>query len=333
MANTFVNLPALADDGDGAWVDVSAIGGLKTITVEPNGGVFSPFVTVECSNQDTPTIGYPLVTFQQAKDQTFTVACHWMRAVTSNYKGGGAPTVAVGGQQDTTTSAQLPVPLIDGQGTPVDVSALESLKTIQVAGKFGGTINILVSEDGGASYNNAFSFQGGPGTAFQTAVFVADFMRVERVGTPGVAPGQPVVWISATSGGGGGGGGGGVTVDSDGTPVVDPATILNFSSAFTVTDAGGGQANIGAAGSTILGVQTFQVSVLPGDPSNLTIPIPGPLQGGDFFIMAQMINFTDLLACAIAGQPLDPSATTFVLALSGDCSVGDSWVFIYVNDV
>lgn len=294
MANTFVNLPALADDGDGAWVDVSAIGGLKTITVEPNGGVFSPFVTVECSNQDTPTIGYPLVTFQQAKDQTFTVACHWMRAVTSNYKGGGAPTVAVGGQQDTTTSAQLPVPLIDGQGTPVDVSALESLKTIQVAGKFGGTINILVSEDGGASYNNAFSFQGGPGTAFQTAVFVADFMRVERVGTPGVAPGQPVVWISATSGGGGGGGGGGVP---------------------------------------ILGVQTFQVSVLPGDPSNLTIPIPSPLQGGDFFIMAQMINFTDLLACAIAGQPLDPSATTFVLALSGDCSVGDSWVFIYVNDV
>lgn len=330
MANIFHDLPAPAANGPGAWTDCSDMGAIRSVTSVGNGSSFEPFVTVEISNDDSPTDGIPLETFFMPGESTFQVAAMWMRAVTQNYRGGGAPTVSVGSSSDTTSAVELVATAGNGTGAAVDTSTMPTFVTVAVTGTFRGQLNILISEDGGTTYSEAFSFNA---SSAQTAVFAADHMKAERVGVPDNSPGQPVIWVGATSPGGGGGGGGSITVDSDGTPVVDPATILNFSSAFTVTDAGGGQANIGAAGSTILGVQTFQVSVLPGDPSNLTIPIPSPLQGGDFFIMAQMINFTDLLACAIAGQPLDPSATTFVLALSGDCSVGDSWVFIYVNDV
>lgn len=252
MANQFVDLPTTASDGPGAWVDMSSFGALKTITVSPNGGVFSPFITVEFSNQDAPTVGAPLATFQQAKDQTFEVACHWMRAVTSNYKGGGAATCAVGGTDDGTHSLQLPVPAGNGLGAAVDVSSLPNFKTVQVGGSFGGTLLVLISEDGGTTYNQAFSFQGGPDSSYQTLLIAADFMRIQRVGVPLVAPGLPVVWVSATQPVGGGGGGGALTV-TDGTTTVTNVTTLTADAAagLAVTEIAPGNAGLTYAQNTV----------------------------------------------------------------------------------
>src|ERR1700690_4281941 len=125
MAFVSINPPATAADGPGAWVNASALGATRTVTVEGNGGVFSPFVTIECSNQSSPTVGYPLSMFQPATEATFEVACMWMRAVVSNYAGGGAPTVNVGGDDARgTSSLQLPVPVGNGRGAAIDVTSL-----------------------------------------------------------------------------------------------------------------------------------------------------------------------------------------------------------------
>jgi len=292
MAFASIHLPAPAANGAGAWVDASALGATKTITVEGNGGVFSPFVTIECSNQDTPTVAYPLATFQLANELTFEVACTWMRAVVSNYKGGGAPTVNVGGDDASgTSSLQLPVPVGNGQGAAIDVSSLPTFKTVQVGGKFGGTLLVLVSEDGGATYNQAFSFQTGSG--FSTIVIAADHMRVARVGVPLVSPGMPIVWVAATEGGGGGGGGGGVIVQEDGVDVVNPATTLNFSTDFDVTDAGSGVADIALAGA---GVASGLVLPIPyavtgtEDDAGFPVALTPPQPDTNYFVWAQMVR-------------------------------------------
>lgn len=242
MAQQSVNLPAPAANAAGAWVDVSTFGDVKTVTVVGNGGVFEPFVTIECSNQSAPTKGYPLKTFSSPDEATFSIACHWMRAVVSNYKGGGAPTVDVGGTDDGTTSLQLTVPVGNGVGAGVDTTSLPLFKTVQIAGPFRGTINIEVSEDSGTSYSQAFSFSGLSGQ--QTQVIAADFMRVSRVGVPPIDPGLPEIWVSATAPTGGGGGGA-LDVQLDGVDVVNPATILNFQTpGMFVEDEGGGSAKV-----------------------------------------------------------------------------------------
>jgi len=267
MANIFVALPAPAANGAGAWVDVSSFGALKTITVTGNGGVFEPFVTIECSNQNAPTAGFALKTFGFPAEQSFGVACHWMRAVVSNYRGGGAPTVEVGGTDDGTSFAQLISPAGDGDGAGVDVSALPPFKTVQIVGAYRGTVNVEVSEDAGTTYSQAFSSTNQPGGQSQT--IAADFMRVSRAGTPKMDPGLPEIWIGATAGSGGGGGGIGVNVQDEGVPLANnPHPTLNFIGAgVTATDAGGGIADIDIPGG-LLPVVTFSP---PADSPPITL--------------------------------------------------------------
>lgn len=210
MANSFVDLPAPAANGAGDWVDTSAFGSVKTITVSGlgSGPAANCAVTIEFSNESSPTTGAALRTFQVGSTGTFTLACRWMRAVVSNYKG-GTPMGAVGGQVDGSFFTELDVPTGDGSGTPTDTSGYPLVKTVQVAGSFRGSVNIEISEDGGASWAQAMSFSS-PG--YQSVPLeVEDFVRVTRSGTPQFNPGQPVVWFGATyppSGVSGGGGGG-----------------------------------------------------------------------------------------------------------------------------
>jgi hypothetical protein len=194
--NLFVSLPAPAANAAGAWVDVSALGRVKSITVSGNPGPFQPVVRIECSNELVPTHAYPILTFPNPDTQTFQVACHWMRAVVSNYQGGGASTVDIGSQDEGTSFAQLPVPAGTGVGAGISTAALGVFKTIQIGGAFGGTIQIEISEDGGATYNAISSFQA-PGS--ESALFIADFMRVRRTGVPPLNPGLPDVWIAASN--------------------------------------------------------------------------------------------------------------------------------------
>jgi hypothetical protein len=133
-----------------------------------------------------------------------------MRATVKNYRGGGAPTVNVGGEDIGTSFATLVAPPSNGDGAGVDVSALPSFKSIQVTGAFRGSLNIEISNDGGASYALLTAFQPNQG-GIRTVDVDADFLRVTRSGIVSDQPGLPVITIGATSNGGGGGGGGTIT--------------------------------------------------------------------------------------------------------------------------
>lgn len=201
MANIFFNLPTFAANQAGTPVDVSSMGALKTVTVNKTGSVFQPFVTIEVSCDAAGVVWTPLKTFQGAGQQTFLVACMWMRASVSNYRSGGAPNVDVAGVDNSTASLDLPALAGNGSGAPVDVSALPNFKTIQVGGAFRGAVNVELSVDGN-DYETVASFSASK--AF-TSTFAAQFMRVSRSGVPLVDPGQPQVSVAATEGTGSGG--------------------------------------------------------------------------------------------------------------------------------
>ena len=208
MSYVQVNLPAPAANGSGAAVSVAAFGATKTITVSAGNGVSPPSVIIEVSNQSSPTKWAPLAFFQGGGDVTVDVACRWMRATVTNYTDGSAPTVDVGGQDDGTSFATLVAPAGSGNGAGVDTGTLGPFKTVHVAGPFQGACNIEISQDDGVTYQQALSFLSGQ-SGVQSAVFVADKMRVSRNGVPESEPGTPIVNIGATDSGGGGGGGGG----------------------------------------------------------------------------------------------------------------------------
>lgn len=199
MANVFATLPAIAGNGPGAAVDLSTFGANKTITVTGNG--FSggePFVGIEISNDSSGGVWTPVVMFLAPGEQTIEVACHWMRTNVTSFKGGNAPNVQVGGTNDGTTFATLVAPSVNGLGTGVNVSTLGQFKTIQVAGVFTGNLNILVSEDGGLTYQAACAFSQ-PGQ-ITIPTLVADFMRVSRNGVPLINPGAaPTIYIAAVA--------------------------------------------------------------------------------------------------------------------------------------
>lgn len=206
MAFTKISLPAPAANGSGAAVDASSFGATKTITVKAGGSsVHKPSVIVEASNEAVPTKWAPLAFFAPDGEETIDVAVRWMRATVTNYREGSAPTVEVGGEDDGTEFASIPVPSGNGDGAGVDVD-LPQFKSVHVAGAFRGSISILISQDAGATYQEAMTFLSGQ-SGIQSKVFAADYMKVRRDGVPEIDPGSPVVNVGACSIGGGGGGG------------------------------------------------------------------------------------------------------------------------------
>ena len=247
MANTFLNLPAPAGNGAGAAVDVSSMGALKSIVVQ---GVWpkpqkTPTVNIEMNNAAVATDGSwaPVCTFYGTGIQTVQIAARWMRARVSNYNAGAAPAVNVGGVDDGSVFAELIAPAGNGLGAAVDISALPALKTLQIGGRFSGSIILELSEDAGGTRWAQWEAMQAPGQ--QTQIAVAYWARLKRVGVPSNDPyGVPVINLGAALPGSGGDGTG-VNVQDDGTPVVTPATTLNFTGAMPrVTDGGGGLANI-----------------------------------------------------------------------------------------
>lgn len=161
--NLFLSIPVPAANGVGAAVDVSAMAKTKSIVC---GGGFDATVNVEYSTDDAGNGPWaPLATFHQSGNLTIDVAAHWMRAVTSAYKG-GTSNLDVGASDDGTVFA-----LLTSDGSPVDISALPVLKTVVTPSGFAG--NIELSEDG-VSWAQIFSFQNGGGA---TRRIVAQFAR------------------------------------------------------------------------------------------------------------------------------------------------------------
>jgi hypothetical protein len=225
MANQFTPIVAPAANGSGAAVDVSTYGATKTFTVADPAGAF---VTIEMSNQLVATKWAPLTTFLTGGEKTINVAARWVRATVTNYQGGGAPIVNIGGDDSGASFATLVAPGNNGNGAGVDTSTLPEFKTVHVTGTFKGALQIEISEDGGATYVEACSFRG-PG--IQSFVATADFMRASRNGIVAPPGATPTVNIAATQAPGASGGGA-VAVTSQQTAIVDPAQGNDATGAF-----------------------------------------------------------------------------------------------------
>lgn len=260
MANQFVNLPAAAADGPGAAVDVSTFGALKTVLVTGSWSLpnRAPAVTIEINNAAVSTDGTwsPLATFQGGQPpKNFLVAARWMRANVSNYRGGQAPVINVGGTDDGTSFVNLPVTAGDGTGAPVNISALPTFKTVQVGSGFSGSLIVEVSEDAaGAEYGQSF-FLTAPGQ--QSLTIEGYWARVKRAGTT-TPVGTPVVNMGATSPSAGGGGSGGTFQELRLTPAISPAALAagetnNYSPANFLTTSRVRQAT-NIAGSSLSGL-------------------------------------------------------------------------------
>lgn len=235
MGNTFLNLPAPVGNGAGAAVDVSGMGAIKTVVVQGSWAVplKRPTVTIEINNAAVSTDGSwaPVCpSFRGTGIQTFATAARWMRQRVSNWNGGAAPAVNVGSSDDGATFASLPVPSANGVGAAVDVSALPLLKTLQLGGRFSGSVILELAEDAAGTKWAAWQAMQAPGAQNQEAT--GYWARIKRVGVPTVDPyDPPVANLGASNPVPDSGGGSGsfthlAVQDLEITPALTPAALV-----------------------------------------------------------------------------------------------------------
>ncbi len=216
MANQFQSVTAPAGNGVGAAVDFSSYGANKTIIVAGQWSL-EPTVNIEINNDPGQAASWQsIATFQGSGKVSIDVACYWIRARVSNFRGGQAPVISVGGTSAGALFATLVATAGDGAGADVDTSALGIFKTVQVSDAFRGSTIIEISNDGGFTWSQMMAFSA-PGS--QSALFIAERMRVVRNGVPLLAPGLPIINVGACDNVSGGGGGG---IEFD-NPITPPA--------------------------------------------------------------------------------------------------------------
>jgi hypothetical protein len=328
MASQFIQIPAPAGNGSGAAVDVSTFGATKTFVVSGS-WVLTPQITIEFNNATVAANGgwQAIKTFQGAGSITVDVACKWVRVSITNFRGGAAPEVNVGGESDGTTLLSLPVPTGNGHGAAVDVSALGLFKTAQVALAFRGSLIVEISTDGGATWGQQFAFSM-PGAG--SAIFSADFMRVSRNGVPANSPGTPVVNIGACEIGGGGAGG--IDLDNAGVPLAGgPFTLLNLVGA-TAVDDGGGEATITVT-ATPGNLQVFSYTVTGAEPDkdNIVIALPVARANANYKVFPSQGQFTNLMSMGVLTA--SRQVGQFTLSTTSDTAAGDIFNFIVIDAV
>lgn len=189
MANLFLDLPVPAGNGTGAPVDVSALGRVKTITVQ---GDLKGTITIEFSEDGSDY--FPLKSFAGKGKISKAFAAQYMRVRVSGYKT-GTGNVDVGSDDIGQQFLAIPAPAGDGVGAAVDVSALGTLNTFAIAGDFSGTVTIEISEDN-VDWAQCASFSD-PG--HETVEVVARYMRVRRDGVDPNNPGSASVALGAVN--------------------------------------------------------------------------------------------------------------------------------------
>ena len=258
-SNVFIALPQPAGNGSGASVDTSGMGANKTIVVGSSGGVYEPVTVVEVSN-DGGVNWAPIATFNGPNSQSVTVSCARMRMTVSRFIDGVVPSVDIGAGANTCVLTTLNVPAASGSGVSSDTSTLGLAVTAQVGGDFQGTIIVEVSEDAGATWGPAFSFNPGA-PRIQSTILAAQRMRVTRVGVPIVNPGLPNVVIGATtSGSSGGGSSGGQAFVYTATGAETASFILTLPTAMSSTSYVATVADGGRADGNLVGPFTCPVS-------------------------------------------------------------------------
>lgn len=246
MANTIVNLPLPVANGAGAAVAVSTMGATKTVIVT---GSFPGCSLIIEASVDGGTVFAPVVLFQDgADDEVVGVVADHLRVRVTGRKSAVpfSATVDVGGPTDTPLFADLPMPVLNGPGTSVDISTFADFLTMIAGGSFQGAAIVIEISDDNTDFAPLSSFAGRGG--LRSRVVTANWIRVNVSGRKSAVPFTGSVSIGAgnlTSGGGGSGTG--VDVQLDGADVTNPADTLNFHSpGVLVTDGGGGVAEIWA---------------------------------------------------------------------------------------
>lgn len=191
MPNIYVNLPAPAGDGAGGFVDTTAMGRERTITVQ---GAFTGVVNVEFSCQGAFGPWTTIASFTAPGKRTIPFAGAFMRVFRAGVSplNPGLPNVDVASNDNGGLYLDVPAPAGNGSGASTDVSALGTFNTITCLGTFSGAVTIEASEDG-VDWVPCMTFTN-PG--FRSMEFVAQFLRVTRQGV-GAPAGLPNVDVGA----------------------------------------------------------------------------------------------------------------------------------------
>src|SRR3990167_2630399 len=178
MANTYIQLPAPAGNGVGAWTDVSAAGFDKTIIV---GNLPNAVINIEMSNEAVATRPAPVAVMASSGQKEVGNAALWMRTRVSGYLSGGAPVVYVAANDDGASGINLPAPAATGVGAAVDVSAFGEVRTFTIGEDFSGLLTIEGSDDN----VNWAPFLGFTNPGQRSLTFGSQFLRVRRAGVLG----------------------------------------------------------------------------------------------------------------------------------------------------
>ncbi len=346
MANVFQSVIAPAGNGAGAPVDFSTFGGEKTIIVSGTWTLL-PTINLEFNNATNSADGSwaPLVTFQGRGIAVKDVACKWIRARVSNFRGGQAPVINIAGNDNGTTLVELVVPAGNGVGAATDVSALGAFKTLQIGGAFSGVVIVEVSADGITEWATAFSSNN---QGSQNAELVANWARVVRSGVTTIG-GTPVVALGGTEPGGGGGGGsvGPGTVNTlakfTGANAVGDSTITDDGTVVEFTSLGAPDPQQGGFNSAtrMAGPLALYLATGPADnlDSGLAVfytggPHAGELINANFFMSASIDcnanPATQVGGIQIAVAPVKIGAGSLtVIGIESEASGGDnnySWL-------
>lgn len=279
MSNVFVNLPVPAANGNGASVDVAAMGATKTIIV---GGSFLATVTIEYSPAPAGNFWAPVPSgsFVNGPGRVVVeLAAQRMRAVTSGYKS-GAPNADVGAPYAPGSFLQL-------TGVSGSIATMPPFKTVLVD----GPCNVEISEDN-VSFSQVFSFQG---FGAQSGTVVGQFAKV----TNGVT-----CWMGAAAPG----------IDaepSNGSLAIEAAAFLSPDIGTKVDIVS--QSGQFVAPGVYNGVGVYQISMLPipgiTDASQAVIQIT-PITGSPILAVAIGTFVVDHIRLDIrvftnAGAPVD----------------------------
>ncbi len=204
MANLFVNLPLPTLNGPGASVSTDGMGSPKTVVVA---GTFPGVtITVEAST-DGGTVFAPVpngVFTDGARDLAVAVAAEFMRVNVRGRRVSPAPfsaNIDVGANDGGAVFTAIPLPTLNGTGTPVDISTFNSSFTFIAGGTFtGATITLEVSEDG-VSYAPVVQFAGRGG--LKTAILTGNFIRTSVSGRFAGGTFTATMSCGATAAGGG----------------------------------------------------------------------------------------------------------------------------------
>jgi hypothetical protein len=179
MSNLFFSLPAPAPGAlAGPWVDVSKLGGQKTIKVSGTHKLPATVVIDICMGDDDDAFDSPLQ-FSSLGRKTLNSAARMMRV---RSKRPMAATVEVAGDSSGSRFTELPLPDRAGEGAIVDVGGFgKSMSVLVSHGKWSGSVNIQVSDDGEHFSDVVTMTTGG----LKTFELQGRYMRARR---SGVAP-------------------------------------------------------------------------------------------------------------------------------------------------